>query len=225
MLDRILIGAFALALQGCGTDAPPPQDLSCEANPLKTGLTAEQTGVSVDAFDCEILTAAAKYHEPDPMIFKAIIYHESRFDKKAVACPNLPCGTPAGWTAEESGCYGLMQVVPACGGEFSKPCLLPDGHPNLATDEGSSAWSTSVFNPAINTEMGALGLADNRAQVVKQFPGCTEEQYTLMALGNYASYGSTKSCTEYNTDYINLVLTTYHTYAAAAGYAEHAYPQ
>jgi hypothetical protein len=61
-------------------------------------------------------------------------------------------------------------------------------------------------------------------QVMAMFAGCTEEQYTLMALGNYASYGSTMSCTVYNTDYTNLVLDTYHMYAAAAGYPEHPYP-
>ena len=38
-----------------------------------TGLTAQQTGVSVDAFDCPILEWTAKYGEPDAMIFKAII--------------------------------------------------------------------------------------------------------------------------------------------------------
>ncbi len=30
------------------------------------------------------------------MIFKAIMYGESRFDKNAIACTNLPCGTPKG---------------------------------------------------------------------------------------------------------------------------------
>src|SRR4051812_50119030 len=85
---------------------------SCDTDPLHTGLTAVQTGVSVDAFDCPILAWSAHYNEPDPMIFKAIIYVESRFDNKSVACPNLPCGTPDGWSTDESGCYGLMQVVP-----------------------------------------------------------------------------------------------------------------
>jgi hypothetical protein len=151
------------------------------------------------------------------------MYNESRFDDKAIACPNLPCGTPMGWTADESGCYGLLQVVPACGGDTNKPCLLPNGRPNLGKDESAPGWASSVFNPAINTAIGIGGFADNRAQVVKQFQGCTEEQYTLMALGNYANYGSTKSCSVYNTDYTNLVLGTYHTYAAAAGYAEHPY--
>src|SRR5262245_49467645 len=86
---------------------------ACDSDPLHTGLGAQQTGVSVDSFDCQILDATAKYGEPDAMIFKAIIYVESRFDAQAIACPNLPCGTPDGWTEAESYCYGLMQIVPA----------------------------------------------------------------------------------------------------------------
>ena len=42
--------------------------------------------------------------------------------------------------------------------------------------------------------------------------------------GDYNSYGSTQSCTVYNTQYDDLVLAAYHEYSAAAGYAEHAYP-
>jgi phosphate/sulfate permease len=63
---------------GVATEAGATQDAantgSCSPDPLHTGLTAQQTGVSVDAFDCPILEWAAKYNEPDPMIFKAIIY-------------------------------------------------------------------------------------------------------------------------------------------------------
>ncbi len=81
-----------------------------------------------------------------------------------------------------------------------------------------------IFNPDVNVEIGIGGFADNRAQVEKQFSGCTQEEYTLMALGNYADYGSTKSCTVYDTDYASLVITTYRHYAAAAGYVEHPYP-
>jgi hypothetical protein len=192
-------------------------------DPLRTGIVAQQTGVSADAFDCEILAISAKLGEPDPMVFKALMYGESRFDKTAVACPNLPCGMPDGWTTEESGCYGLMQVVPACGGATNKPGLLPNGHPNLTKDPSASGWAGSIFNPAINIEIGIGGLADNRAQVKKTFPGCTEDQYTMMALGNYANYGSTKSCTEVNTTYLTGFLETYRQYATAAGYAAHPY--
>jgi hypothetical protein len=218
------VAGCALVLAGCGHAGTGAGNGSCDPDVLKTGIVAQQTGVSADAFDCQILQWTAHFNEPDPMIFKAIIYNESRFDENAVACSNLPCGTPAGWTAAESGCYGLMQVVPACGGAENQPCLLPDGHPDLAMDQSSSDWAGSVFNPSVNVEIGIGGFSDNRAQVVKQFPGCTEEQYTLMALGNYANYGSTQSCTVYNTDYTNLVLGTYHTYAKAAGYTEHPYP-
>jgi hypothetical protein len=75
----------------------------------------------------------------------------------------------------------------------------------------------------VNIEIGIAGVAGNRAQVKKQFSGCTEDQYTLMAVGNYNSYGSTKSCTVYNTAYDDGVLMAYMQYAAAAGYPAHAY--
>jgi hypothetical protein len=159
---------------------------ACDTDPLRTGLTAQQTGVSADAFDCE----------------------------------NLPCGTPDGWSADESGCFGLMQVVPACGGTAG---LLPDGHPDMATDPSSSDWAGSIFNPAVNIEIGVGGVAGNRAQVKQKFAGCTEDQYTLMAIGDYNSYGSTKSCTDINADYVSIVLEAYQQYAAAAGYAAHGY--
>lgn len=228
-----MASALALALLGCGgsgggsggstgssgTTSPG----SCDSDPLHTGLTAQQTGVSVDAFDCPILEWTAKYHEPDAMIFKAIIYVESRFDQTAVACPNMPCGTPDGWSADESGCYGLMQVVPACGGTPNDAGFLPDGHPNLTTDVSSSDWKGSFFNPEVNIEIGIAGVAGNRTQVKQQFSGCTEDQYTMMAIGNYNSYGSTKSCTEYNTDYDSIVLMAYQQYADAAGYPAHDY--
>jgi hypothetical protein len=198
-------------------------DGGCESDPLHTGLVAMQTGVSVDAFDCPIVQWAAHYSEPDPMIFKAIIYVESRFDDTAVACPNLPCGTPSGWTTAESGCFGLMQVVPACGGDPGDAGLLPNGQPNMATDAGASGWATSIFNPEINIEIGIAGVASNRAQDEAKFPGCTQNQYTMMAVGDYNQYGSTKSCTEYNNAYDDGVVSAYMTYAAAAGYPARSY--
>lgn len=191
---------------------------TCEQDPLKTGLTAQQTGVSVDAFDCEILTYADKAHEPDPMILKSLIYVESRFDATSVGCPNKPCGTPSGWSDAETGCYGLMQVVPACTSDIFAPGLLPNGHPNLTKDKNDVAYTNSLFNPNINVQIGVAGIAGNRDEVVKLFPGCTEEQYTMMAIGNLASHGSTKGCTQYNTDYTSLVLDAYARYSAAAKY-------
>lgn len=215
---------LAVVACGCGEDGGANGSAgTCDADVLRTGLVAQQTGVSVDAFDCAILEAVSKHHEPDPMIIKAIIYAESRFDHLAVGCANMPCGQPEGWTSEESGCLGLMQVVVACGGPTMEPVLLSDGHPNMSTDPASNVWSGSVFNPAVNIDLGVAALAGNRAQAIESFPGCTVDQYTLMALGNYASYGSTKGCTTYNTDYIDLILPTYRQYAEAAGYAAHPY--
>ncbi len=128
-----------------------------------------------------------------------------------------------GWTTAESGCYGLMQEVPACHDQPDDAGLLANGQPNLTTDMSAAGWATSIFNPEINIESGISGVAGNRTQVEKQFPGCTVDQYTMMAVGNYNSYGSTKSCTVYNTDYDNAVVMAYKQYAAAAGYAAHAY--
>jgi soluble lytic murein transglycosylase-like protein len=159
------------------------------------------------------------------MIIKSILYVESRFDRLSVACPNHPCAVPSGWTADESGCFGLMQIVPACGGSTVMASILANGHPDLEMDPAASDWAGSVFNPATNIDIGVAGIADNRAQVQAMFPGCTEEQYTLMAIGNYNSYGSTQSCTVYNTAYRDLVLAAYDMYVAASGYAAHPYPR
>ncbi len=191
---------------------------------LQTGLVAQQTGVSVDSFDCQILGWTTFYGEPDPMIFKAIIYVESRFDQTSVACTNLPCGQPSGWSTMEAGCLGLMQIVPACGGTPNNVGLDANGHPNMTTDTTSPDWATSIFNPEINVDVGIFGVSDNRKQEKMKFAGCTEQQYTLMAVGDYNSYGSTKSCTEFNTDYDNPMLDAYKMYSVAANYPQQSYP-
>jgi hypothetical protein len=115
-----------------------------------------------------------------------------------------------------------MQTGPQCNAT-STLGLLANGHVDLDKDTTSPDWANSVFNPVVNVELGIAGIADNRAQVKKQFPGCTEEQYTMMAVGNYNNYGSTKSCTVYNTQYDNSVLDAYKQYATAAGWPAHAY--
>ena len=216
---------------GCGKsstmasgDGPTSMGSNCTPDALHTGLVTTQNGLSVDLFDCEILAATAKYGEPDAMIFKAIIYVESRFEETAAACTNLPCGTPSGWTAAESGCLGLMQVVPACGPTPGDEGLQSNGQPDMETDPTASDWSGSIFNPAINIDDGVSGVADNRKQEIAKFPGCTTDQYTLMAIGDYNSYGSTQSCTVYNSAYDSGVLAAYTMYATAAGYAAHPYP-
>jgi hypothetical protein len=45
----------------------------------------------------------------------------------------------------------------------------------------------------------------------------------MMAIGDYNSYGSTKSCTVYNTAYDDPLVVAYKQYATAAGYAAQAY--
>jgi hypothetical protein len=229
MGNRAMLALLSVVSCGCGssdhhgTDASPASG-SCDPDELQTGLVAQQTGVSVDAFDCQILAWTAHYSEPDPMIFKAIIYVESRFDQTAAACPNLPCGMPSGWSATEAGCLGLMQVVPACNGTPDNVGLLTNGQPDMTTDPTSSDWPNSIFYPDNNIDVGISGVASNRQQDETKFPGCTTDQYTLMAVGDYNSYGSTKSCTDYNTTYDNLVLMAYEQYAAAAKYPAHSYP-
>jgi hypothetical protein len=196
---------------------------SCDSDPLKTNLPPLFNGLSVDVYDCPILEFTAKYNEPDAMIFKAIVYVESRFQNDAVGCTsNTNCCPQAGWTGTECGCLGPMQCGPQCGG-MSTLGLLPNGHVDLEKDPNATDWSNSVFNPQVNIELGIAGIAGNRAQVKQMFPGCTEEQYTLMAVGNFNSYGSTKSCTVYNTMYDNSVLDAYKQYSAASGWKQHPY--
>jgi hypothetical protein len=216
-IGLLLLASCGATGEDAGKDAGPrPISGECDTS-LRTGLVAQQTGISVDSVDCEILKWTAANHEPDPMLIKAIIYVESRFDLTSAGCPNRPCGTPPGWSDAETGCYGLMQVVPACRGE-STVGLLPDGHPNLTTDMSSSSWGESIFNPDVNIQIGLAGLAGNRTEVEQLFPGCSVDQYTLMALGNYANHGSTQGCTQVKRDYIDIVLEAYRQYAAAAGY-------
>jgi len=213
--------AWLPIIAACGGSGETPSG-DCNES-LRTGIVAQQTGVSADAFDCEVLAASAKYAEPDPMLFKAVIYGESRFDYGSIGCTNLPCGMPAGWTVDESGCLGLMQIVPACGGTPNNIGMRADGHPNMTRDMGSSDWSTSIFYPANNIEVGVFGFAGNRDEVKRLYAGCTEDQYTLMALSNYANHGSATSCTQINRSYIDYILPAYREYAMAAGYTPHPY--
>lgn len=196
---------------------------TCNPDPLKTGLPPLFNGNSVDMYDCPILTFTTKYNEPDAMIFKAIVYVESRFQYDAVGCTgNSGCCPQRNWSGTECGCLGAMQTGPACQGT-STLGLLADGHVDLETNPGASDWPNSVFNPEVNIELGISGIAGNRAQVKQMFPGCTEDQYTLMAVGNFNSYGSTKSCTVYNATYDDAVISAYKMYASASGWPAHAY--
>ena len=195
----------------------------CAADPLKTNLAPLFNGNSVDMYDCPILMLTTKYGEPDAMIFKAIIYVESRFQYDAVGCTgNTGCCPQSNWTDQECACLGVMQSGPQCGGS-STLGILPNGHPDLDTDPGSADWTNSCFNPEVAIELGISGIAGNRAQEKAKFSGCTEDQYTMMAIGDFNSYGSTKSCTDYNTTYDNAVLDAYKQYSTASGWPARAY--
>ncbi len=183
-----------------------------------------QTGVSVDAFDCQILKWAAVYNEPDPMVFKAIIYVESRFDQLATACPNMPCGIPSGWNANEAGCYGLMQIVPACHDDPGDAGLLANGQPNMTMDTTSTAWAWApIFNPDVNIETGISGVAGNRAQVEKQFlfglhrrPVHDDGRRQLQQLRQHQELHAGQLGVRHGRH-----LRRYQQYAMAAGYTAH----
>ncbi len=231
-LPAAVLGAGLLLAAGCGGDggsdhadaaATPPDVRTCDPDPLKTDLPPLWNGNSVDMYDCPILTFTAQYSEPDAMIFKAIIYVESRFQFDAIGCTgNSGCCPQREWTGNECACLGAMQTGPACDGS-STLGLLPDGHVDFETHEGSTGWANSVFNPEVNIELGIAGISGNRAQVQQMFAGCTEDQYTLMAIGNFNSYGSTMSCTVYNTTYDDAVISAYKMYSSASGWPAHAY--
>jgi hypothetical protein len=221
------------AAGGSGVGGSFPVDAgSCASDPLHTGLPPLFNGNSVDSFDCQILEYTAKYNEPDAMVFKAIIYVESRFQYDSVGCTgNSGCCPAKGWTGAECGCLGPMQAGPWCpGSSIPAACaanpglgLLSDGHVDLETNPSASDWSNSVFNPEVNIDLGIAGIACNRAQAKAQFAGCTEDQYTMMAVGNFNNYGSTKSCTTYNFMYDSSVLDAYKAYSTAANWPAHPY--
>src|SRR5512135_94416 len=114
-----VLGAGLLLATGCGgggnapTDAAstPPDARACDPDPLKTSLPPLWNGNSVDMYDCPILELTAKYSEPDAMIFKAIIYVESRFQFDAIGCTgNSGCCPQRSWSGNECACLGAMQT-------------------------------------------------------------------------------------------------------------------
>jgi len=179
----------AAALSGCEFGATPPVH-ACAARPTCADGAPDSLyscSGSRDSYDCQILELARAANEPDPMIFKAQIGIESNFDVFAVS-PDSPCDVKAGWTGEESKSFGLMQLTPACG--WLKTARLPDGRPNLERDPSSELWSTSVFNPVVNVDDGVQAMRIDRADMMQSFPGCTEAQYTEMALAAFNQGGN-----------------------------------
>jgi hypothetical protein len=233
VLVAAAIGASSLVTTGCsnerdqtactpgGPGSPDPGP--CDPDPLRTNLPPLWNGLSVDIYDCPILQYTAQYNEPDAMIFKAIVYVESRFQYDAVGCTdNGPCCPEIGWSAAECACLGVMQNGPECGAT-SGPGLRSDGHPDMEKDPNCATFTNSVFNPVVNIEIGISVVSRNRARMMQNFPGCTQDQYTMMAIGEYNHYRSTQSCTAYNFSYDSAVLEAYNEYSAAAGWPAHPY--
>jgi hypothetical protein len=206
----------AIDASGSMLDAASGQEAAvrCASDePLKTGNAGH------DAFDCTLIDLAAKYQHPDPMMLKAQVNQESDFNEFAVSMDS-PCGVHAGWTDAESKSFGLIQTTPACG--EAKVALLADGHPNLTKDMTSPLWATSVFNPAINLDQGAMTIAQSRKALQQKYAGCTESQYTLMSAGAFNSGDDAiLGCGQYNARaqaYVDAVLGRYQKLATAAGY-------
>jgi Transglycosylase SLT domain len=168
-----------------------PTQVRCNPDPAITTTNISVGDPMYDQFDSYIINATNQYGITDKMMVKAMILQESSFDIFAVS-PDIPCGVPNGWTKQESRSFGLMQVTPAC-------IDHDGGRPNLTTDNNSSNWATSWFNPEYNINQGVKSLADNLLLMKSKFSGCSNEQYMLMALGAYNSgEGAIKGCGEWN---------------------------
>ncbi len=185
------------------------------ADPLKTGNSQQ------DAYDCELLTLAQMYGDPDPMMAKAQIQQESGFDVFATS-PDSPCGDPSGWTDGESKSFGLIQVTPACGEESG--ALLPNGHPNLDMDTSSALWATSAYNPTVDLNAGVQSIAGSLRDLENRYPGCTTAQYVEMSAGAFNSgEDAVSGCAAFNSraqGYVDAVLGHYHQFAQAAGWPD-----
>ena len=180
--------------------------------PMSAPTVRIATGnANYDQYDRQILSSSQKFSFPDPMIVKSMVMQESAFVYTAVS-PDIPCGVPAGWTQYQSKSFGLMQVTPAC--------IHPGTIPNLTLDQGSSLWATSWFNPRYNINQGTKALSGALSDMETKFPGCTANQYRLMAVGAYNSgEGSITGCGSWNTradGYINTVLGHYQAFAQMA---------
>ena len=231
------LSSFVLAgaLCGCEFGSTPPIN-GTTSTPTNCGPAPRCNGADVgadagtpdslytcggpwDAYDCLILEEAMAASEPDPMIFKAQISLESNFNVLAIS-PDSPCGIHTGWTDAESKSFGLLQLTPACG--WLMAAIQPDGHPNLTKDMASDQWATSVFNPLLNIAEGVRAIQVNRATVTRRYPGCTEVEYTRMALAAFnRGSGSVTGCNAMSAGaevYVANVLARYQSLATSAAW-------
>jgi hypothetical protein len=232
---RILAATWVMAAVGCGgsTSISAGEPMEAGTNGSVDSAAADAVDDSAppctdplrtrepqrDLYDCEILKATAEASEPDPMIFKAEIELESAYDRFATSA-DAPCGIRSGWSDAECKSFGLMQLTPACG--YLMEASLPDGHPNLTRDELGPEWATSVYNPSLNIRAGVRALEANRQDVAQSFPACTENEYTLMALGAYnQGKRAILGCgmmTPQAQSYVGSVLLRYKLIATLAGW-------
>lgn len=169
-----------------------------------------------DQYDQVILSAALKYGV-DPLLIKSQIAQESYFNSLAVS-PDDPCGVVLQNGIDVGHSYGLMQVTPACSTWFAKE---PDGTIDLTTDQSSTQWSISAFNPEYNIYSGASIDAWAAGYAEHSFAGCTPIQYSEMALAIYnAGSQSVYGCGLFNsigTMYVSNVLGWYQTLSSMSG--------
>jgi soluble lytic murein transglycosylase-like protein len=160
-----------------------------------------------DQFDSLIINASNRYGITDKLLVKSMIMQESHFNNFLISSDS-PCGVPDGWTEQESKSFGLMQVTPACG-------EAGGGRPNLTTDNNSTSWPTSLFNPEFNIQEGVKALSEFLSLMKSNFPGCSNEQYMLIAAGAYNSgEPAIDGCDSWNDradNYITAVTEHYRT--------------
>ncbi len=177
----------------------------CHPDSIITTTNISIGDPAYDQFDSYIINATNHYGITDSMMVKSMILQESSFDMFAIS-QDIPCGIPDLWTDQESRSFGLMQVTPACIEDHGS-------RPDLTTDMNSPNWNTSWFNPEYNINRGVKSLSDNLLLMESEFPGCSNAQYMLMALGAYNSgEGAIYGCGEWNDradEYITNV-TTHH---------------
>jgi Transglycosylase SLT domain len=199
-IENILCMHKQTSAEECETSTlPNSTQAGCNPNSTITATNISIGDPVYDQFDSYIVSATNHYGITDLMMIKSLIMQESYFDMFAVSS-DIPCGVPDGWTDQESKSFGLMQLTPAC-------IAAGGSKPNLTTDNNTSNWATSWFNPEYNIDQGVKSLADTLSLMKNKFSGCTDDQYMLMALGAYNSgQGAIYGCSSWNAR-ANLYIT------------------
>jgi soluble lytic murein transglycosylase-like protein len=221
MMTIIILSIFSLAvwltirpaIEGTFEEVSIPKSSSNLHNlTVYQGLASNSHLISIgdplyDQFDAFIINASNHYGITDKLMIKSMIMQETHFDNFLISSDS-PCGVPDGWTEQESKSFGLMQVTPACG-------EVGGGRPNLTTDNNSTSWLTSLFNPEFNINQGVKAFSESLSLMKSKFSGCSNEQYMLMAAGAYNSgENAIDGCNSWNDradNYINAITEHYRT--------------